>query len=167
MNAIARDVSDLHPSAALGDMPMLWTVLAVAVAAAAACAMAMTLYGRRRARRAPVVSAGAHAQAGSTQQWLARVDDVVRQYDAGAVTADEAYAHLAALTREFAAVHSGRALSTSTLRELERRPTGGKASQFAAVPPVGRRSSSRSVLVESARPLCTAANSRVNAARCA
>ena len=61
MNAIALDVSDLHPSAALGDMPMLWTVLAVAVAAAAACAMAMTLYGRRRARRAPVVSAGAHA----------------------------------------------------------------------------------------------------------
>ncbi len=133
MNAIALDVSDLHPSATLGDMPMLWTVLAVAVAAAAACAVAMTLYGRRRARRAPTASAGAHAQAGSTQQWLARVDDVMRQYDAGAVTADEAYAHLAALTREFAAAHSGRALSTSTLRELERRPTGGTAANWDAL----------------------------------
>ncbi|MEY8540866.1 hypothetical protein AALA26_00900 [Bifidobacterium pseudolongum] len=133
MNAIALDVSDLHPSATLGDMPMLWTVLAVAVAAAAACAVAMTLYGRRRARRAPAASAVAHAQAGSTQQWLARVDDVVRQYDAGAVTADEAYAHLAALTREFAAAHSGRALSTSTLRELKRRPTGGTAANWDAL----------------------------------
>ena len=130
MTAIAGDVSDLHPSASLGDMPMLWTVLAVAVAAAAACAVAMTLYGRRRAATA---SAGAHAQAGSTQQWLARVDDVVCQYDAGAVTADEAYAHLAALTREFAAAHSGRAHSTSTLRELERRPTGGTAANWDAL----------------------------------
>ena len=53
MNAIALDVSDLHPSATLGDMPMLWTVLAVAVAAAAACAVAMTLYGRRTRRPDP------------------------------------------------------------------------------------------------------------------
>ena len=133
MNTMALDVSDLHPSAALGDVPMLWTVFAVAAVAAVACVVAMALYGRRRTRRAPATSAGAHAQAGSTQQWLARVDDVVRQYDAGEFPADEAYARLAALAREFAAAHSGCALSTSTLRELERRPSGGTAANWDAL----------------------------------
>lgn len=108
----------------------LWICCAVALALAAVCIALAFMPRRADARRRP---AGAHADGSDKRAWLARIDAVVHDYDARRITADDAYARLAAIARAFASARSGRPLATRTLRDLEREPRGGDAGNWDAL----------------------------------
>lgn len=108
----------------------LWICAGVALAVAAVCVALAFMPKRTRTARRP---SGAHAEGSDRRTWLARIDAVVHDYDARRITADEAYARLAAIARAFASARTGRPLATRTLRDLEREPRGGDAGNWDAL----------------------------------
>lgn len=127
---LAVQSDDLRPVAAPDLAPQLWICAGVAIAVAIVCVAIAFLPRRASTKRRET---GAHADGSDTRAWLARIDAVVRDYDAQATTADEAYARLAAIARAFASARSGRPLATRTLHDLEREPRGGDAGNWDAL----------------------------------
>lgn len=111
-----KPLGQLNASAALGG-----ALVICLLAAALLVALIVMLSKPRHTHRRPAQK-GAHSSKTEKSVWHRRINEIVTQSDAGALTKDQAFTRLASLCREFASTVMNTDMRTSTLAELNRTP---------------------------------------------